>query len=66
MAGIEGYWFDECFRVASIAEILNIPVPIIQINPLITGKKSVNRSKDQIAVIELEKILKLPKAMGPD
>lgn len=48
--------FDECYLLASIAEINNIQVPFLHINHLIANKKAVNRPKDQIDVIELEKI----------
>jgi hypothetical protein len=66
MAGLEGYSFDESLELASIAEIEDTPVPFLHINQLIANKKAVNRSKDQIDVIELEKILKLRKEMGLD
>ncbi len=66
MVGIEGYSFDECLSIASIADIENIPVPFLQINQLIANKKVVNRSKDQIDVMELEKIIQLRKEMGLD
>ena len=66
MVGLEGYSFDESLKLASIAEIEEIPVPFLHINQLIANKKAVNRSKDQIDVIELEKIIKLRKKMGLD
>jgi hypothetical protein len=66
MKGLEGYTFDECYQMASIAEIENVPVPFLHINQLIANKKAVNRPKDQIDVIELEKIVKLRKEMGLD
>lgn len=66
LVGLEGYSFDECLNIASIAEIENIPVPFLQINQLIANKKAVNRPKDQIDVMELEKIKQLRKEMGLD
>ncbi len=66
MKGLENYSFDECFEMASIAEIKNVCVPFLHINHLIANKKAVNRSKDQIDVIELERIKKLRKEMGLD
>lgn len=48
--------FDECLQMAPIAEIDGILVPFLHINHLIDNKKAVNRPKDQIDVIELEKI----------
>ena len=66
MEGLEDYSFDECLNFASIAEIENIPVPFLHINQLIANKKAGNRSKDQIDVMELEKIKQLRKVMGLD
>ena len=66
MVGLEGYPFDECLGLSSVAEVENIPVPFLQLNQLIANKKIVNRSKDQIDVIELEKIKQLRKEMGMD
>ncbi len=66
MKGLENYSFDECYQMATIAEIENVKVPVLHINQLIANKKAVNRSKDQIDVIELEKIILLRKEMGLD
>jgi Nucleotidyl transferase of unknown function (DUF2204) len=51
--------FDECLQMAPVAEIEGIRVPFLHINHLIENKKVVNRPKDQIDVIELEKIKKI-------
>lgn len=51
--------FDECFALAPVAEIEGVMVPFLHINHLIQNKKVVNRPKDQIDVIELEKIQKI-------
>jgi hypothetical protein len=56
MKGLEGYTFDECLQMASVADIQNVSVPFLHINQLIENKKIVNRSKDQVDVIALEKI----------
>ena len=40
--------------------------PFLNINHLIANKKAVNRPKDQIDVIELEKIKKLREDMDED
>jgi hypothetical protein len=48
--------FDDCFAQASIAEIFNLKIPFLHINHLIQNKIVVNRPKDQINVIELNKI----------
>lgn len=66
MKGLEEYTFDECLKVATIAEIENVKIPFLHINQLIANKKAVNRSKDQIDVMELEKIKLLRKEMGLD
>ena len=66
MKGLEGYSFEECLQLATIAEIENEKVPFLHINQLIANKKAVNRSKDQIDVMELEKIKLLRKEMGLD
>jgi predicted nucleotidyltransferase len=59
MKGLEGYSFDECLNMAAIADIEGTRVPFLHINQLIANKKAVNRPKDQIDVIELERIRKL-------
>ncbi len=59
LKGLEKYSFDECLSVAQIADIDDIEVPFLHINHLIENKKAVNRPKDQLDVIYLEKIKKL-------
>nr|WP_068891796.1 hypothetical protein [Pedobacter panaciterrae] len=61
MKGLEGYTFDECLEMASIADIDSVNVPFLHINQLIENKKTVNRPKDQIDVAALEQIRKLRK-----
>jgi hypothetical protein len=56
MKGLEGYSFDECLNMAAVADIDGISVPFLHINHLIANKKAVDRPKDQIDVIELERI----------
>jgi len=58
MTSLEGVEesFEECLALAPIAEIENLKIPFLHINHLIDNKRSVNRPKDQIDVIELEKI----------
>ena len=56
--------FDECLQMAPVAEIEGVMVPFLHINHLIQNKKVVNRPKDQIDVMELEKIKALRKEMG--
>ena len=59
MKGLEKYTFSECLQMASVADIENVMVPFLHINQLIANKKAINRPKDQIDIIELEKIKKL-------
>jgi len=59
MKGLEGYSFDECLEMASVADIENVNVPFLHINQLIENKKVVNRPKDQIDVLALEQIKQL-------
>lgn len=66
MKGIEDISFEQALEQAKIAEIEKIPVPFLHINQLIQNKKAVNRPKDQIDVLELEKIKQLRKEMGLD
>ena len=59
MKGIEGSSFTQCLEMASIAEIDDVKIPFLHLNQLIANKKAINRPKDQIDVIELEKIKKI-------
>lgn len=59
MKGLENISFSECLNMASIADLEGVEVPFLHINHLIENKKIVNRPKDQVDVIELEKIRKI-------
>jgi hypothetical protein len=59
MKGLENISFSECLGLASIADLEGVEVPFLHINHLIENKKIVNRPKDQVDVIELEKIRKI-------
>ena len=59
MKGLEDHTFDECLATASVADLDGVIVPFLHINQLIANKKAVNRPKDQIDVLELEKIKQL-------
>jgi hypothetical protein len=59
MKGLEAFTFEECLSVAHIAEINGVQVPFLHINHLLANKKAVNRPKDQLDVIALERIKKL-------
>lgn len=56
MKGLEDLTFAESLAQASIADLDGIKIPFLHINQLIDNKKAVNRPKDQIDIIELEKI----------
>jgi len=56
MKGLQSLTFQECLEQASVAEIEGIKIPFLHINQLIANKKAVNRPKDKVDVIELEKI----------
>ena len=64
MKGLESFSFDECLSVATSADIDGIKIPFLHINQLIANKKAVNRSKDQIDVIELENIIRISKNLN--
>ncbi|MEO6149165.1 MAG: hypothetical protein ABIN95_10475 [Mucilaginibacter sp.] len=59
MKGLENYTFDECLQMATTANIDDVNVPFLHINQLIANKKAVNRPKDRLDVMELEKIKKI-------
>ena len=66
MVGLEGHTFEECLSIAAVANIEGVEVPFLHINQLIANKKAVNLPKDQLDVIELERIKKLRSEMGLD
>ena len=57
--GLEHYTFDEAYKVASIADIMDVSVPFLHINQLLEAKRATNRPKDQVDIVALEKIKKL-------
>ncbi len=59
MKGLEHISFEQAHKLASLAEIEGLTVPFLNINHLLENKKAVNRPKDQLDVIELEKIRKI-------
>lgn len=56
--GLEQFSFDECLFRAKLADLDGVIVPFLHINDLLANKKAVGRPKDQLDVIELEKIKK--------
>ncbi|MDE3185774.1 MAG: nucleotidyltransferase [Bacteroidota bacterium] len=59
MKGLEGFTFSECLTMASIADIDEVKIPFLHLDQLIANKKIINRPKDKIDIIELEKIKKI-------
>ena len=66
MKGLNDIPFDEAYKQANIGQIEGLLVPFLNMNHLIANKKAVNRPKDQIDVIELEKLKKLREDMDRD
>ena len=66
MKGLEHLSFDECLQDASVADIDGIKIPFLHINQLIANKKVINRPKDQVDVMELEKIKKIREENDKD
>jgi hypothetical protein len=58
MKGLEDLSFDECYKMANKADLDGVIVPFLHINHLLANKKAVARPKDQLDVMELEKIKK--------
>lgn len=56
MIGIENESFETCYQMVSISDLNGVRVPFLHINHLIANKKAVNRPKDQMDVLHLEKI----------
>ncbi|MEO8174871.1 MAG: hypothetical protein ABI581_17365 [Sediminibacterium sp.] len=56
MKGIENESFQSCYQMVSISDLNGVKVPFLHINHLIANKKAVNRPKDQMDVLHLEKI----------
>lgn len=56
--GFEQVKFDECYALASTADILNVPVKFLHYNQLIAEKRASGRPKDLLDIEELEKIKK--------
>jgi hypothetical protein len=59
MKGLEHLDFDDCYKMAKIADLDGIKVPFLHINHLMANKEAVNRPKDQLDLIYLRKILSI-------
>lgn len=64
MKGLEGFSFEQCRKLAGIADIDGIEVPFLHINHLIANKRAVNRPKDRVDVEQLKKIKIMMKNDG--
>jgi len=58
MKGLEAKTFDECYKMARVADLEGVNVPFLHINDLLVNKKAFGRPKDQLDILELEKIKK--------
>lgn len=65
MKGVEAS-FAECLALANSYAVEGVPVPVLHINQLIANKKAVGRPKDQLDVINLEKIQQLQRESGAE
>lgn len=57
--GLDNSNFDSLLQSASIATIYEAEIPFLHLNALILSKKAANRPKDQLDLIELEKIKRI-------
>jgi len=57
--GLDNSNFDSLLKSASIATIYEVEIPFLHLNALILTKKAANRPKDQLDLIELERIKKI-------
>jgi hypothetical protein len=64
MKGLENVSFNECYENSPSADFKGVAVKFLHINHLLQNKKAVNRPKDQIDVIYLEKIKQLLEDQG--
>ncbi|MDP3468251.1 MAG: nucleotidyltransferase [Daejeonella sp.] len=62
--GLDNSNFDSLLISASIATIYGVEIPFLHLNALIITKKAANRPKDQLDLIELERIKKIIEEEG--
>lgn len=63
--GLEEDSFVECLKAASLAVIYYTEVPFLHSNHLRAAKKAANRPKDQLDLIELERIKQILQENSP-
>jgi predicted nucleotidyltransferase len=64
MKGLENKSFDECYKSARVADLNGVHVPFLHLNDLLANKKAVGRPRDQMDVLELERIKKYLEEKG--
>jgi hypothetical protein len=57
LKGFDQITFDDCYKIAPIAIIEDVPVKFLHLKQLIAAKKAAGRPKDLIDIEALEKIL---------
>jgi len=62
--GLDNSEFDSLLKPASLATIYKVEIPFLHLNALILTKKAANSPKDQLDLIELEKIKKIIEEEG--
>lgn len=66
MKGLEGFTFEQCLQMSNVAEIEEVKIPFLHVNQLIANKKAVNRPKDQLDVLYLQRIKDILDNNPPD
>jgi len=65
MVGVEAT-FDECLNAATVMCVYDVEIPVLHIRHLIANKKATGRPKDQLDVLNLERILKQRQDENPE
>lgn len=63
LKGMESIGFNECYEFAQVYEVRDTFIKVLHLNHLIASKKATNRPKDQLDIIELEKIRKAAEGL---
>ncbi len=66
MKGLDGFSFDQCLQMSNQAEIEGVKISFLHVNQLIANKKAVNRPKDQLDLIYLQRIKDILDTQNPD
>jgi len=56
LSGFESGYFDDCYVLASTAEIDGVSIRFLHLNHLIRSKEASGRPKDQIDLLELKRL----------